>query len=710
MHRHLRVERPLVALRAPGPRRGQRRQARRRSRGRPIEPLQDPRLVVAYVDGVIAQVAREPGLVEVPAVVPTRHLVHGGDEVLARRVREAVTARVRAQDAGHDVVADQGLQGLEAQRGLAVGVQAVGLARGVLPAPPGHDVALARPPQPRQVGLAASDPDAGGHHRPGRAQAAGQRAGPEVAPAPGPRPQGQLRGLLVVVAVEALVEPGLLELVVAHEPVPELVPALVDGHALGALEGARRVDGGAAREERRVLHPSRGRGPGGVHDRDLGVGVGRAPGTVAPQGDLRGLDVAGGQVLVLGLHEQADIHRRIAGIVEAVLALAVAPAGRPGEVVDVVLVEMERPRVRRRARQRLLQAARGAHHQALGHREAHVVDPVVGEELRGGVELVGIPAILPVDADLREPLGDEVVVVDPARAARVAVGDARGPLDAEPRGAFRRDGRRRRHLHDGLVVGVAVVGLHVAQARRQVDPRVGGVASGSEETDRPHLDVAEAAVPLLVGQRPGHRPSLPARGGGEVVAEGVPVEVEGERGQRDPARVPPVQDQGALDRVAVEIQARLDGVARVARRALGQGWKRGVCPQRGKGGQRPRSGSARVLGLARDGRPGQGQQHEPPDRRVLHLLDVAQAADRTVEGAGLSCLAHAQAGDSKASVHPLRRMVFTRLGSADSKRRRAPTPAPRRQRAVVPWTPPGSPASSAACSPAANSGTMPSRT
>jgi hypothetical protein len=52
-----------------------------------------------------------------------------------------------------------------------------------------------------------------------------------------------------VVAVEALVEPGLLELVVAHQPVPELVAALVDGDALRALERAAGTACRAAGEE-----------------------------------------------------------------------------------------------------------------------------------------------------------------------------------------------------------------------------------------------------------------------------------------------------------------------------------------------------------------------------------------------------------------------------------------------------------------------------
>jgi len=122
--------------------------------------------------------------------------------------------------------------------------------------------------------------------------------------------------------------------------------------------------------------------------------------------------------------EEPDLHRRVAGIVEARLLLAVAGAGRPREVVDVFLQEpvclgafgivgllLEPPR-------------RPHHEAAAGQREPDVVHAVVGEELRPRMELVGVPPSLPPHADLREPLNDEEIVVDPARPAHISIRDA----------------------------------------------------------------------------------------------------------------------------------------------------------------------------------------------------------------------------------------------------------------------------------------------
>src|SRR4029453_8817538 len=180
---------------------------------------------------------------------------------------------------------------------------------------------------------------AGRQRRPAGRVASGQT---EVAPAPAARTQRRERRLAVVVAGEALVQPRLLELVRAHERVPELVAGLVDGHALGALERRRREAAGAAGEQRRVLHAARARRPGRVDHRDLRVRVGRGPGAVVAQRDPRRLDVTLAQVRVLRLQQQADGARRITRVLEAALAVEEAPAGRPGEVVHVLLHEAQR--------------------------------------------------------------------------------------------------------------------------------------------------------------------------------------------------------------------------------------------------------------------------------------------------------------------------------------------------------------------------------
>ena len=112
------------------------------------------------------------------------------------------------------------------------------------------------------------------------------------------------------VGVEALVHPRVLELVVADDAVPELVAALVDGHALGRRDLAGSEPPRAGREQRRVLHAARAALPGGIDDRDVAVRVGAEPGAVVAQRGARGIEVAIGLRRVLGLQEQPHLDRR----------------------------------------------------------------------------------------------------------------------------------------------------------------------------------------------------------------------------------------------------------------------------------------------------------------------------------------------------------------------------------------------------------------
>ena len=177
--------------------------------------------------------------------------------------------------------------------GLRVRVQGVGVAVAVTPRRTGHDVEGAGLAQGRDLRVAAAQPHVRRHHGNGARLPRLAAEHPEVADVPTRAARSAIwRRLLVVIAVEALVEPGLLELVGADEQVPELMAALVDGDALGALQRGRREDGGAAREQRRVFHAARRRAPGGIDDGELVVGIRRRPGAVAAQRDLRGLDVA----------------------------------------------------------------------------------------------------------------------------------------------------------------------------------------------------------------------------------------------------------------------------------------------------------------------------------------------------------------------------------------------------------------------------------
>ena len=344
---------------------------------------------------------------------------------------EAVAPRVGAEHAHHRVLAEQPLERLQDEGGLAVGVEAVGPAVAVGPGPPRHHVRLAALAQARRRVAAAGDPHARRHHRPAACGRRGRsRRRSSVAPALGAeRVVGRLRRH---VAVEALVEPGLLELVVGHEPVPELVPGLVDRDALRALQLLR-----GARRRRRPVNsvgysmPPGGRAPGRVDHRDLRRRD-RAPTRcrrcAARSSWPRGSDRRGARARAAA--SRRIVHRRVAGVVEARAPLEEAAARGPGEVVDVLLHEAEGLAAVRVVGLRL-EPAGGAHHEAPRQREPHVVDAEVGEELRPGVEGVAVPLALPEHADLGEPLRDEVVVVHPARAADAAVGDARVPLDAE---------------------------------------------------------------------------------------------------------------------------------------------------------------------------------------------------------------------------------------------------------------------------------------
>ena len=143
----------------------------------------------------------------------------------------------------------------------------------------------------------------------------------------------------------------------------------------------------------------------------------------------------------------------------------------------------------------LLQPARRAHHEAPRQRQPHVVDAEVGEELRPRVERVGVPAPLPEDADLREPLGDEVVVVHPAGAPDAAVGHERLPLDPEARRLARRD-------------RPSPSAPRSPCGRPRCRPRAGSAGWGSRSSSR--LGLADAARTLFTWIQPNERSSRSA--------------------------------------------------------------------------------------------------------------------------------------------------------------------------------------------------------
>ena len=107
---------------------------------------------------------------------------------------------------------------------------------------------------------------------------------------------------------------------------------------------------------------------------------------------------------VLRLEQEAHLHRRQRRVLEPRRSLQIVGAGRPREVVDVLLVvAMGRGVVGVVAA--VAPDAGRADRPAAGNRQADVVDAVVGKELGRGVELVTVPALVLQHAELRETTG-----------------------------------------------------------------------------------------------------------------------------------------------------------------------------------------------------------------------------------------------------------------------------------------------------------------
>ena len=128
----------------------------------------------------------------------------------------------------------------------------------------------------------------------------------------------------------------MLELVVAHEPVPELVAGFVHGHAFRCRATGRREPARSTREQRGILHPARTALEGGIDDGDVPVGVGPPPLPVVAQGRAGGLEVTAVLAGVLALQEEPHLHGRQRRVLESGTVLDEVGAGRPGEVVHVV--------------------------------------------------------------------------------------------------------------------------------------------------------------------------------------------------------------------------------------------------------------------------------------------------------------------------------------------------------------------------------------
>src|SRR5215813_8069531 len=96
------------------------------------------------------------------------------------------------------------------------------------------------------------------------------------------------------------------------------------------------------------------------------------------------------------------------------------------------------------------------------------------------MELMGVPSRILENTYLREPLTEEVVVVNVA-GAREWPWNLGAPFDVDIHHSVRRDRLRQRHRRNGAVRGIAIVRRDEPNARRQVVAPV--------ERDTKRLDV-----------------------------------------------------------------------------------------------------------------------------------------------------------------------------------------------------------------------------
>ena len=205
---------------------------------------------------------------------------------------------------------------------------------------------------------------------------------------------------------------------------------LVRDRHLRRLRAARREPAGAAGEERRVLHAVGLALEGRVDDRHVAVGIRAEPLAVALQRRLGGGEVAIGLAAVLGPQQQAHLDRRQRRVRERPRrgrcsrgSPSTRSRGRPRRDSDAS--SMPSALSVRAVCRPVAPTTNGR-----GDGDAHVVDAEVGVELGGRVELVRVPARILEHAQLREPLGDEVVVADVA-GARERPRDLGRPLDLD---------------------------------------------------------------------------------------------------------------------------------------------------------------------------------------------------------------------------------------------------------------------------------------
>ena len=207
---------------------------------------------------------------------------------------------------------------------------------------------------------------------------------------------------------------------------------------------------------------------------------------------------------------------------------------------------------------------------------------------------MAVPAAGFEDADLREPVGDQVVVADGA-GPRERARHTRYPLDLDVDRLTGSDRRRERHRHHRPVIRIAVVGGDEGCLRRQVD---GEAVAGGQESDAGDVNPAPVRLRPVV-QREVEAEDPLAHPGRAGVPPGVVVEMEPELGRRERRDVAPRKHLAAGQGPGGVVERDVDRVA---------GVPRGLRCRRGPAGRvRPRR-PRRVVRLGLDGGQRRGRR------------------------------------------------------------------------------------------------------
>ena len=160
----------------------------------------------------------------------------------------------------------------------------------------------------------------------------------EVAQLPAVVGEGLVQHACGRVSVEAFIHPRVLEFVGRHHAVPPLMTGLVRDRHLRRLPRARRDVAGAAGEEGRVLHAVGLALEGRVNHRGVAIRIRAEPLAVALQRRFGRREVAVFLSAVFRQKQEAHLDRREGRVRERPLQIDVVGAGRPREIVHVLLL------------------------------------------------------------------------------------------------------------------------------------------------------------------------------------------------------------------------------------------------------------------------------------------------------------------------------------------------------------------------------------